>query len=242
MENNNMQGICKIGCVRKLNKTSHDRAKELFTTSCATPFTVVFDIKVKNPYKYEKRIHELLKENRVNKKREFFNCKPIDIIHYFNIINLVKDENDLLDFPKGYLNIYKLNDSDSNLKLNNILDAHMLIIRTDTKNIFIKDFNFDDVEREYINLNDIDFDLDLVNITDKINEKYKNNTNKTILCELNIKFHINLLKNFTPSDRGKILHNKILEFKKLELLIEEKNKFYDDKYDKVIWILKICIL
>jgi hypothetical protein len=57
MINDSMPNLCKIGLVYTKNKTSFDRAKELSnSTSCPTPFRVVYDIKVKNPYKYEKNI------------------------------------------------------------------------------------------------------------------------------------------------------------------------------------------
>jgi hypothetical protein len=55
----------KVGVVNKEGRTSHDRAK----------FTVIFDIKVFNPFKYEKIIHKNLEHLRCNKKREFFKAK-----------------------------------------------------------------------------------------------------------------------------------------------------------------------
>ena len=59
--NKYMPQICKIGFVNKPDKTSHDRARELSRhTNCPMPFEVVFDIKVKNPHKYEKIIHKKL--------------------------------------------------------------------------------------------------------------------------------------------------------------------------------------
>jgi hypothetical protein len=74
-----LNNYCKIGHVHTPYKTSHDRAKELYTTSVPERFNVVFDIKVKNPMYYEKIIHKKLDKYRINKDREFFSCKPNDI-------------------------------------------------------------------------------------------------------------------------------------------------------------------
>lgn len=106
--NKYMPNICKIGYTNKPNKTSQDRANELSRhTNCPVPFEVMFDIKVKNPAKYEKFIHKKLKIYRINKRREFFQCNPEDIINYFDKNNLIKyfDEND--DFADNYFTIYK---------------------------------------------------------------------------------------------------------------------------------------
>jgi len=107
MTNKYMPNLCKIGFVNTINKTSHDRAKELSSnTSCPIEFEVIFDIKVKNPQKYEKRIHKKLNHLRINLRREFFQAKPEDIITFFYKDNLIKynDEND--DFPDSYLTYY----------------------------------------------------------------------------------------------------------------------------------------
>lgn len=56
--NNCMPYMCKIGCILKKDKTSDDRAKELYLTNTPDKFKVVFDIKVKNPSKYERLIHK----------------------------------------------------------------------------------------------------------------------------------------------------------------------------------------
>jgi hypothetical protein len=122
-----MPNICKIGYVNKPEKTSHDRAKELSRhTNCPIPFEVVFDIKVKNPKIYEKIIHTKLKNHRINKKREFFECKPEDIIKYFDKNELIK--NDVDDFPDNYMIIYKKE-----------------IIKETIKETYIKIYNFSDI-------------------------------------------------------------------------------------------------
>ena len=100
---------CKIGCVKAINRTSHDRAKELSSsTSCSMPFIVVFDIKVKNPLKYEKIIHKKLDKYRENKRREFFKCNPKDVIDYFKCDNLILTKDDKNDFPVNYFTEYDI--------------------------------------------------------------------------------------------------------------------------------------
>jgi hypothetical protein len=114
-----MPNICKIGFTNKPDKTSHDRAKELSRhTNCPAPFEVVFDIKVKNPKKYEKIIHKNLKNYRINKKREFFNCKPEDIIKYFDKNELIKNNVNIYDFPDNYLTKYNIEKKVDNKKYN----------------------------------------------------------------------------------------------------------------------------
>ena len=108
LTNKFMPHICKIGFVNKINKTSHDRAKELSSnTNCPIKFEVEFDIKVKNPYKYEKRIHKKLKHFRINTRREFFLCNPNDIIKYFYKNELIKNDDDNNDFADNYMTINK---------------------------------------------------------------------------------------------------------------------------------------
>jgi hypothetical protein len=103
MINNSMQNLCKIGCINTINKTSHERALELSrNTSCPSLFKVIYDIQVMNPYKYEKIIHDKLDNFRKNKKREFFNCNPYDIIDYFRMENLISTEEDKKDFHTNY--------------------------------------------------------------------------------------------------------------------------------------------
>ena len=109
-----MPELCKIGFVDTFNKTSHNRAKELSqNTSCPFPFEVIFDIRVKNPAKYEKRIHKKLHKLRVNKNREFFKIKPKDLIKFFHKEKLIyykkkeeDDDDDDDDFDENYLTIY----------------------------------------------------------------------------------------------------------------------------------------
>jgi hypothetical protein len=105
--NDCMPNLCKIGYTDTFNKTSQDRAKELSrSTSCPSDFKVVFDIKVKNPHKYEKILHNKLQHLRHNNKREFFTCSPLDIIDLFNMDNLINNDNDKTDFHFNYFNQY----------------------------------------------------------------------------------------------------------------------------------------
>ena len=135
LTNKYMPNLCKIGFVNTENKTSFDRAKELSShTNCPEHFEVEFDIKVKNPHKYERRIHKKLKNFRINPRREFFLCKPEDIIKYFNKNNLIKffDEND--DFPENYLTKYNIK-QEIEIKKSFIYDSYREIF-VDIYNIF----------------------------------------------------------------------------------------------------------
>lgn len=131
LTNKYMPDLCKIGYVNTENKTSLDRAKELSSnTSCPIIFQVVYDIKVKNPQKYEKRIHKKLKHFRINPRREFFLCKPEDIIKYFNRDNLIRSHDELEDFHENYLNKYNTNNTNImkleqsiEIKSNNLLQT-----------------------------------------------------------------------------------------------------------------------
>ena len=107
MTNESMPNICKIGCIKSTNRTSIDRAKELTnSTSSPLPFNVIFDIKVKDAFRYENIIHKKLDNYRINKKREFFKCNPQDIIEIFKMENLISSENDKQDFDKNYFTKY----------------------------------------------------------------------------------------------------------------------------------------
>lgn len=121
LTNKYMPELCKIGYTDKL--TSQQRAYDLsMNTSCPDKFDVIFDIKVKNADKYEKRIHNKLKKYRINKNREFFKCDPYNIIKYFNKEYLIKNDRDIDDFYNNYLTIYiDEKKNTDNKKQNNII-------------------------------------------------------------------------------------------------------------------------
>jgi len=121
LSNQCMPGICKIG--QTIEKTSHERAKELSaSTSFPMPFEVIFYIQVRNPLKYEKMIHDKLKNFRVNKKREFFTGEPHQFIKYFKKENLVSKKY-FEDFPNQYLTICKSSEIDLNIFENGEIDS-----------------------------------------------------------------------------------------------------------------------
>ena len=139
--NESMPGLCKVGCVLTANKSSQERAKDLSSsTSCPTPFEVVYDIKVINPMKYERRIHDKIKSFRKNKNREFFYCDPEDIVQYFKMENLILSENEKINFCENYFQRYTnintniLNDNDVN-DIKNIIDDSNKNIEDETNNI-----------------------------------------------------------------------------------------------------------
>jgi hypothetical protein len=69
LTNESMPGLVKIGFT--LGRPT-DRAKQLATTGVPTPFVVAYSIKLFDPDKWERRIHEHLAHHRKNK--EWFSC------------------------------------------------------------------------------------------------------------------------------------------------------------------------
>ena len=62
-------------------------------------------MEVTNCYKYEKIIHNLLKDLRINDSREFFEIEPEDAIEYFYKDYLIENGGDKNDFNEDYLKI-----------------------------------------------------------------------------------------------------------------------------------------
>lgn len=73
LTNEAMPGIVKIG---RTSRLSEDRAKDLSGSGVPHPFDVVFRTVTSNPEGLEKEVHEYLKDQRVNPKREFFRITP----------------------------------------------------------------------------------------------------------------------------------------------------------------------
>ena len=67
-----MQGILKIGMTERTIEERLSEANSSDTWRPPTLYTIVCSVKVNNPKKKEKILHEILKEYRVNIKREFF--------------------------------------------------------------------------------------------------------------------------------------------------------------------------
>ena len=63
------KNIYKVGYT---TKTPSKRAIESYKTGVPVPFDIEFTIQVKHARKVETQIHKLLKNNRVNDDREFF--------------------------------------------------------------------------------------------------------------------------------------------------------------------------
>jgi hypothetical protein len=111
MTNESFPHLCKIGCVN-IGNTSQSRALSLSSsTSVPFPFVVEFDIKVKNPYKYEKILHNIFDSFKYRFRKEFFKCNIDDIIKFFNYDEIYKYDNtaDISDFSVDYLTIYNKN-------------------------------------------------------------------------------------------------------------------------------------
>jgi len=69
LTNKSMEGLIKIGWTRG---TPEDRARQLTTTSVATPFVVEHSVESDNAPALEKRAHDALCDQRVAPNREFF--------------------------------------------------------------------------------------------------------------------------------------------------------------------------
>jgi hypothetical protein len=146
LSNDSLSNIYKIGFTNTIDKTSEDRAKELSNTSIPTPYKVLFDIKVNNPHKYEKIIHDKLIDFRINLKREFFKCSIDNILLYFKKENIITNEDDNNDFPDNYFNNYfdnninidTINDISSNFKVQD----HLYELNNEINNKHLKIFNY----------------------------------------------------------------------------------------------------
>lgn len=78
------KNIYKVGYT---TKTPSKRAIELYKTGVPVPFDIEFTMQVKNARKVETQIHKLLKNNRVNGDREFFEVPLEKIRKIFQTIN-----------------------------------------------------------------------------------------------------------------------------------------------------------
>ena len=198
--NESLLNVCKIGFT---TKTSKLRAKQLSNTSCLTPFVVAFEIKVKNPHKYEQIIHNKLEHIRIKKNREFFEYNIPEIIDAFNMYNLIKNEQEKDDFHKNYFINYVL----TNINTSNMVKD--------------KDNNNDDDDND----DDDDDDNNNSDNNDKIinNKNYKNDTNIRIIdrqIKNNKKYIINKIE---INDKNLIkIEKKISNIEKKINNIEQK--------------------
>ena len=78
------KNIYKVGYT---TKTPSKRAIELYKTGVPVPFDIEFTIQVKHARKVETQIHKLLKNNRVNDDREFFEVPLEKIRAIFQTMN-----------------------------------------------------------------------------------------------------------------------------------------------------------
>jgi len=86
LENEAMQGICKIGRTKNVD----NRVESLNGTNIPFRFKCVFECKVRDYIKVEKAIHKILDKCRVQKDREFFYIEPEQVIP---LLELLKIEN-----------------------------------------------------------------------------------------------------------------------------------------------------
>jgi hypothetical protein len=79
LSNPSMPGVLKIGASARGGLS---RAREMYSgnTGVATPFSLEFEVMVRNPAIRERRLHEHLVQYRINGRREFFNCDLITAV------------------------------------------------------------------------------------------------------------------------------------------------------------------
>ena len=81
LSNEDMPGLLKIGMTER---SPEERAKQLFTTGVPSPFKVQRAVKVREPLKKEKKIHEILSEHRLP-GREFFRVELKMVNNLFDL-------------------------------------------------------------------------------------------------------------------------------------------------------------
>jgi len=220
LTNTCMPGICKIG--QTVEKTSQERADQLSsTTSCPVSFEVVYYICVRDPLKYEKIIHDKLKNIRINKRREFFRGEPYELIKFFKKENLISNNKCLDDFPKQYLTICKLDNIDLN--------------------IFNKGeiASIDSIEIDYKESN-----TKIIKTTEPIvkinnyNDTIKDN-NKNLIIKKQENKKLKYCCSYCPYKSNK-KHNMIAHLKRDDPCNEKNNKQYTYFRDLDIYICKLC--
>jgi NADH pyrophosphatase NudC (nudix superfamily) len=76
LANASIRGV-KIGATRGSAKR---RARQLASTGVPTPFRVVHEREVPDPWLVERAVHSALESVRINSRREFFDCSPAHAI------------------------------------------------------------------------------------------------------------------------------------------------------------------
>ena len=97
LTNESMPNLIKIGLTKR--DDLNIRIKELYTTGVPLPFNIYYACLVNDSKRTEDILHKLFKENRINKKREFFQIDPekvITALSLLNPINITPDEKDYL--------------------------------------------------------------------------------------------------------------------------------------------------
>jgi len=83
LSNRAMPNIHKIGYSEFLEK----RVAELQKSGVPYPFQIEFAKNVFQPFEKEQKIHEILKKDRISKKREFFKTDLQEIKHLFELVD-----------------------------------------------------------------------------------------------------------------------------------------------------------
>jgi hypothetical protein len=87
LSNKSMPGILKIGETRRPIEERLSEANRRDTFKPPTEYVIEFAKKVHNSVEKENKIHEILKEARVNPKREFFHVKTDEVKKLFDLVD-----------------------------------------------------------------------------------------------------------------------------------------------------------
>ena len=81
LSNPAMPGLVKIGYAKTVQGVK-SRMSALYTTGVPVPFKCEFAMQVDDAKEQESKLHRLFKGARINKKREFFEVEPEDLIEF----------------------------------------------------------------------------------------------------------------------------------------------------------------
>lgn len=93
ISNKSMPGIIKIGMTKRNPLIRLKESNLTDTWRPPTPYNIDFYIKVNNPKKIEKEIHNILDQHnrKIHKKREFFKLELFEAKYIFNKYNIIVD-------------------------------------------------------------------------------------------------------------------------------------------------------
>ena len=93
--------------VGKTGRTAEARAREIEGQTICEPFRVVFSIMVNNMKSAEQEAHQLLKQYRVRKNKEFFKVSPTVIGDVFDILEDMYPFKELVDLQEEWFRCHQ---------------------------------------------------------------------------------------------------------------------------------------